>query len=58
MQKLEAFEMRIYRRILRISWTEKVTNEKVLRRMATQNELITTIKTNKLEYFEYAIRES
>ena len=28
-KKLSAFEMWTYRRMLRISWTEKVTNEEV-----------------------------
>ena len=28
-KKLSAFEMYTYRRMLRISWTEKVTNEEI-----------------------------
>ena len=31
-RKIEAFEMWIWRKMERISWTEKITNEKVLRR--------------------------
>lgn len=32
-KKLESFEMRLYRRLLRISWTDHVTNEDVMRKM-------------------------
>lgn len=32
-QKLEAFEMCVWRRMKRISWIEKVRNEEVLRRV-------------------------
>ncbi|XP_072402422.1 uncharacterized protein [Diabrotica undecimpunctata] len=38
MKKVEAFEMWAYRRILRISWTEHVTNEEVLRRIGKERE--------------------
>jgi len=31
-KRIEAFEMRIWRRMERISWTEHRTNEKVLKR--------------------------
>ena len=30
-----AFEMWVYRRVLKISWTEKITNDEALRRMGT-----------------------
>lgn len=36
MNKLETFEMWIYRRILKIPWTVKMTNEVVLRRIKGQ----------------------
>ena len=31
LSRLDAFEMWIYRRVLKISWTKKITNEKVLK---------------------------
>ena len=34
-QRLEATEMWFYRQMLKISWTERATNEEVLRRMQT-----------------------
>ena len=35
LSRLNAFEMWVYRRVLKISWTEKITNEEVLRRVGT-----------------------
>ena len=49
--KVQAFEMWVYRRILRISWMDKVTNDEVLRRIKKNTELINTIKIRKLSYF-------
>ena len=56
LKKLEAFEMWVYRRILRISWTDRVTNTEVLRRMGKAKELIETIKSRKLEYLGHVAR--
>ncbi len=42
-QRLEATEVWFYRRMLKIPWTERVTNEEVLRRMQTDRTLMNTI---------------
>ena len=42
--KLEAFEMWIYRRMIRISQTEHKSNEEVLEMTISKRSLITTIK--------------
>ena len=42
--KLEAFEMWLYRRMLRISWKEHKTNADVLHKMKTKRSLLNTIK--------------
>lgn len=55
-KRIEAFEMWMYRRILRISWTERVTNVEVLRRMQKEKELILTIKKRKLQYLGHVMR--
>lgn len=54
--KLQAFEMWCYRRMLRISWTEKKTNVEVLREMGKERELITSIKARKLQYLGHMMR--
>ncbi|KYN02133.1 hypothetical protein ALC62_07054 [Cyphomyrmex costatus] len=56
MNRLEAFEMWCYRRILRISWIDHVTNESVLRRMHASRKLLATVKRRKLEYFGHMLR--
>ena len=40
LSRLDGFEMWVYRRVSKISWTEKITNEEVLRRMGTGSETI------------------
>uniref|UniRef100_A0A8D8RKM6 Uncharacterized protein n=1 Tax=Cacopsylla melanoneura TaxID=428564 RepID=A0A8D8RKM6_9HEMI len=55
-KKLEAFEMWLYRRILKIPWTARVTNEEVLRRMNKDREVMITIKVRKLQYFGHIMR--
>ena len=58
MSKLDAFEMWIYRRVLKISWTEKITKEEVLRRMETCREIVRQFKMRKLQYLGHLIRHN
>lgn len=53
---VEAFEMWLYRRILIISWVEKVTNIEVLRQMRKHKEVILNIKKQKLIYLGQIMR--
>ena len=39
-KKIEAFEMWCWRRLLRISWIEIISNEEVLRRFGGDRELL------------------
>lgn len=55
-RRLQAFEMWIYRRMLKISWVERVTNIEVLRRMHKETEIATTIKKRKLLYMGHIMR--
>lgn len=55
-KRIEAFEMWVYRRILKIPWTDHVSNNEVLNRMKCQPQLLLTIKTRKLEYFGHVMR--
>lgn len=56
MNRLEAFEMWVIRRILRISWIDRVSNTEVLERAHTQRELLTTIKCRKIGYLGHVLR--
>ena len=55
--KLEAFEMWLYRRMLRISWKEHKTNGEVLHKMETNRSLLNSIEQKrKCQYFGHTIR--
>ncbi len=56
--RLDAFEMWVYRRVLKISWTEKITNEQVPRRMGTGRDIVRQFKTRKLQYLGHLIRHN
>ena len=58
LSRLDAFEMWVYRRVLKISWTEKITNEEVLRRKGTGREIVRQFKTRKLQYLGHLIRHN
>ena len=55
-RKIEAFEMWIYPRLLKISWVDHVINDKVLRRVGKNRELLLIIKKRKLEHFGHVMR--
>ena len=57
-QHIDAFEMWVFRRVLNISRTEKITNEDVLRRMRTGREIVRQFKTRKLQYLGDLIRHN
>ena len=56
--RLDAFEMWPYRRALKISWTENITNEEVLRRVGTGREIMLQFKTRKLQYLGHLKRHN
>ena len=58
LSRLDAFEMWVYRRVLKISWTDKITNEEVLRRMGTGRAIVRQLKTRKLQYLGHLIRHN
>jgi len=51
-KSLDAFEMKGLRRILRVSWRAKKTNEWVLNKAGVKRELLDTVKARKLAYHE------
>jgi len=56
-RNIEAAEMWFYRRMLRISYVDHVTNEEVLRRMGIQRGLLRAIQKRQLEFLGHAIRK-
>jgi len=55
--RLDAFEMKGLRKILRVSWTAKKTNEWVLNKTGVKRELIDTVKARKLAYCGHTIKK-
>ncbi|CAG9827720.1 unnamed protein product, partial [Diabrotica balteata] len=55
-KNLEAFEMWCYRRILKISWMDRKTNEQVLEQLGKQCEVLNSIKIRKLEFLGHIMR--
>ena len=56
--KVNAFEQWCYRRILKIKWTDKVTNAEVLERLQTSMHFLCRMKKRKLEYAGHVLRGS
>ena len=49
--------MKGLRKILRVSWTAKRTNEWVLNKAGVNRELINTVKARKLAYYGHTMRK-
>jgi hypothetical protein len=47
---LESFEMWYWRRMEKISWTDRVTNEEVLQRVKEERNIVHTIKRRKANW--------
>jgi len=56
-RRLDAFEMKGLRKILRVLWTAKKTNEWVLNKAGVKKRLLNTVKAKKLEYYGHTIRK-
>lgn len=58
MNRIEAFEMWVLRRLLRIPWTAHTTNEEVLRTAGCERELLNIVKERKISYLGHILRGS
>ena len=56
--KLEASEMWFLRRIGKISWKQKITNEQVLQQFGTKRQLLDAIKNRKMCFFGHVKRRN
>ena len=55
-KRINSAEMWFYRRLLRISWKEKRTDENILEEIGCTRELLSSVKKRKLTYFGHACR--
>ena len=49
--------MKGLRKILRVSWTAKITNEWVLSKAGVKRELLDTVKARKLAYYGHIVKK-
>ena len=54
--RINAFEMWIYRRIGRTSWKERKTNTEVMEKLKVKKELLMDIKIRQIKYFGHIKR--
>lgn len=57
-RRIDALEMWCYRRLLRIPWTARRTNESILRQLGIQTRLSTKVSQQYLRYFGHIARRS
>ena len=57
-QKINAFQMKSFRKILRVPWTEKRTNVSILQQLGNieENWLLNTVAKGKMAYFGHVKR--
>ena len=55
-KRLEAFEMWIWRRMEKVSWTERMTNEEVLKRVEEERSLMTTLRERQKSWIGHVLR--
>ena len=55
-KRIEAAEMWCYRRMMKISWTERVSNEQVLNRAGAKREIMRAIRRRQLRFLGHVMR--
>ena len=55
-RRVEAAELWLYRRLLRVKWTDRRTNEGILNELGTTRKLLILIQRRKLKYVGHALR--
>ena len=57
-KRINSFELWCYRRLLRISWTEKKTKDEVLQKIRCNRRLLDTLNTRKLTFLGHVLRST
>ena len=56
-RKIDSFEFWCFRRMKKISWTERKSNDEVLRSVGVEKELLNGIKEQQMKFFGHIVRE-
>ena len=57
-QRIDAFELRCWRRLLRVPWTTRKTNQSILREISPEYSLEGLMLKLKLQYFGHLIQRA
>ena len=57
-ERIEAAEIWFYRRLLRVQWTDKRTNESILEELSETRQVLKEINKRKLKYIGHANRNT
>ena len=55
-RKLEAFEVWCWRRMMRVSWTERRTNDSIFEEIGRERELLRTIRKRQMRFLGHVMR--
>jgi len=55
--RIKSFEMKAFRQILRVTWTDKRTNDWLLSKAGTEPFLLQSVKKRELSYYGHLLRE-
>ena len=53
--RIKSFKMKAFRQIIRVTWTDKRTNDWVLAKAGTEPILLQTVKNRKLSYYGHVL---
>ena len=56
--RIHAVEMWLYRRLLRVSWKEKRTNDSILEELGVTRKLLSEVQKRRLRYTGHALRNT
>ena len=56
-KRLQATEMWLWRRVLKVSWTERVTNEDILLRVGAKRELVSSVRKRQMRFLGHVMRQ-
>ena len=57
-QRIDAFELWYWRRLLRVSWTTRRSNQSILKEISPENSLKGLVLRLKLQYFGHLMRRT
>ena len=57
-QRIDAFELWCWRRLLRVPWTERRSNQSILKKVIPEYSLERLMLTLKLQYFRHLMRRA